>query len=73
MSISEQYSWQFLASAVTMHWEDNKTRLIKWSSKNSIIIIQKTKFSTLTVIYKEPNCKTVLQLSLGANETENKW
>lgn len=38
----------------------------------SIIIIQKTKSSTLTVIYKEPNCKTVFQLSLSANERRNK-
>lgn len=39
----------------------------------SIIIIQKTKSSTLAVIYKEPNCKTVFQLSLSANERGNKW
>lgn len=39
----------------------------------SIIIIQKTKSSTRTVIYEEPNCETVFQLSLSANEIGNKW
>lgn len=71
-SISKQYSWQFPASAVTIHWEDNKIWLINYSSEMSIIVIQKTKFSTLAVIYKEPNCKTVFQLSLSANEIGNK-
>lgn len=39
----------------------------------SIIIIQKAKFSTHTVIYEEPNCETVFQLSPSGSEIGNKW